>query len=384
METFWLFLICSALFALNYFITKKYGLKKVEYEIHFEEDKRVEGEEIHIVERIYNGKILPLPWVKSEFEISSYFFMENAKNYVVGDKLRYISIFFLLPYQQIIRRHTFTVTKRGFYKLDKIFLITGDLFGLATADNCYYVNDTLVVYPAFIDLKKYLIPRSSLAGENVVKRHFYEDIFHFAGIREYQSYDTFNRINWNVTAKHNTLMVNKYEYTSSGDALIVLNIQSSEYERKEVFNKNAIELGIKIAASLAKECLNSSMPVGFVCNGIDEQTNEPMQMLMPSQDITQLVKICETLARIRIQINEYIETLLYNILHSYNFGELFIITCFVNKEMEEFIRTFSQQGLKITFIMLEYDERVFELEADNVRIFLANDICNSAPYSRAS
>lgn len=89
----------------------------------------------------------------------------------------------------------------------------------------------------------------------MIKRHYYEDIFHFAGIREYQSFDSFNRINWNATAKYNTLMVNKYEYTSSGDALILLNVQSSEYERKEVFNKNAIELGIKIAASLTKRML---------------------------------------------------------------------------------------------------------------------------------
>jgi len=92
METFWLFLICSILFALNFFVTKRYGLKNVEYEIYFEEVKSSEGQEIHIVERIYNGKILPLPWVKSEFEISSSFFMENSKNYVVGDKLRYTNL----------------------------------------------------------------------------------------------------------------------------------------------------------------------------------------------------------------------------------------------------------------------------------------------------
>jgi len=373
METFWLFLICALLFGLNLIITKRYGLKNVEYEIYFEEEKIVEGEQIHIVERIYNGKILPLAWVKSEFEISSYFFMENAKNYVVGDKLRYISLFFLLPFQQIIRRHTFTVTKRGYYKLDKIFLITGDLFGLATSDRCYYVNRSAIVYPAFLDLKKHIAPRSSLSGENLVRRHFYEDIFHFAGIREYQSYDTFNRINWNISAKYNTLMVNKYEYTSSGDALIILNVQSSEFERKQVLNKNIIEFGIKLCASIAKECLDSSMPVGFVCNGIDEITNTPMEIIMPSQDINQIVKICDILARIKLQVDQYIETLLYDILRSYNFNELFLITCFINKETEDLIRTYSQYGLKITLIMIDHDEKASNLESENVRIFWAKE-----------
>jgi len=371
METFWLFIICSLLFALNFFITKKFGLKSVEYEIHFEENKKSEGDEIHIIERIYNGKILPLPWVKSEFEVSAFFFMENAKNYVVGDKLRYISIFFLLPYQQIVRRHRFVATKRGFYKLDKIYLVTGDLFGLSTDDRCYYVNSNITIYPAFLDLKKHLLPRSSLSGEVVVKRHYYEDIFHFAGIREYQSFDSFNRINWNATAKYNTLMVNKYEYTSSGEALILLNVQSSEYERKEVFNKNAIEFGIKIAASLAKECLDAYIPVGFVCNGVDEETLQPLEILLPSQDSNQLLKILETLAHIKIQVNEYFEVLLYQVLRSYNFRELFIITSFVNKEMEDSILLYSSLGVKFTIILLEYNDKALNLESENVRIFLA-------------
>ncbi|WP_271628789.1 DUF58 domain-containing protein [Caldicellulosiruptor sp. DIB 104C] len=374
METFWLFLICSILFALNFFVTKRYGLKNVEYEIYFEEEKSSEGQEIHIVERIYNGKILPLPWVKSEFEISSSFFMENSKNYVVGDKLRYISIFFLLPYQQIVRRHKFVATKRGFYKLDKIYLVTGDLFGLATADRCYYVSDTLTVYPAFLDLQKHLLPRSSLSGETITKRHYYEDIFHFAGIREYQSHDAFNRINWNATAKYNTLMVNKYEYTSSGDAIILLNVQSSEYERKEVFNKNIIEFGIKIAASLANECLKASTPVGFACNSLDEETGQPLEILLPSQDANQLLKVCEALAHVKIQVNQYFEVLLYDVLRSYNFRELFIITCFVNKEMEECIRLYSSFGIKFTLIMLEHDPHAFDLESENVRVFLAKEI----------
>lgn len=371
METFWLFIICSILFALNFFVTKKLGLKNVEYEIYFEETTKSEGEEIHIVERIYNGKILPLPWVKSEFEVSSSFFMENAKNYVVGDKLRYISIFFLLPYQQIVRRHRFVATKRGFYKLDKIYLVTGDLFGLSTDDKCYYVNSAITIYPSFLDLHKHIFPRSSLSGEVVVKRHYYEDIFHFAGIREYQSNDSFNRINWNATAKHNTLMVNKYEYTSSGDALILLNIQSSEYERKEVFNKDAIEFGIKIAASLAKECLDAHIPVGFACNGIDEETSLPLEILLPSQEQNQLLKILEVLAHIKIQMNEYFESLLYQVLRSYNFRELFIITSFVNSEMKEAIFLYSSLGVKFTIILLEHDLKTLDIESENVRIFLA-------------
>lgn len=98
MEIFWLFIICFLLFVLNFFVIKKFGLKNVEYEIYFEENKKIEGDEIYIVERIYNGKILLFLWVKFEFEVLVFFFMENVKNYVVGDKLRYISIFFFLFY----------------------------------------------------------------------------------------------------------------------------------------------------------------------------------------------------------------------------------------------------------------------------------------------
>lgn len=93
--------------------------------------------------------------------------------------------------------------------------------------------------------------------------------------------------------------------------------------------------------------------------------------MLPSQDSNQLLKILETLAHIKIQVNEYFEALLYQVLRSYNFRELFIITSFVNKEMEDSILLYSSLGVKFTIILLEYDEKPFKLESENVRIFLA-------------
>ncbi|MEZ0537492.1 DUF58 domain-containing protein [Caldicellulosiruptoraceae bacterium PP1] len=367
MGSFWLLIIFLVLFSLNIYIIKCHSLSNINYDIYFEEKTLYEGEKIHIIEKIYNGKLLPLPWVKSEFEISSNFLMDDGKNYVIRDKLRYTSIFFLLPFQQIIRKHSFIATKRGFYKLDKVFLVTGDLFGLTTSDKVFYFNSSVVVYPQIININNYVKPRSSLIGETIVKRFLVEDNFHFAGIREYQTYDSFNRINWNYSAKSGTLLVNKYEYTSSGDAIIILNVQSNEFERKDVLDKSVIEFGIKVCASLAKDLIQSGISVGFATNAKNEETQEAIDYIFPSRESLQIIKIFEILARIKIEITEYIETLFYNILKTQSYKEVVLITCFINKEIEEYIRIFSQKGIRFTILLLKYyDKKEIELPYTNI------------------
>lgn len=371
MSTFWLFIICTIVFAFNYIVVKRFGLKNVSYDIAFEEKVIVEGEKFHIKEKIYNGKLMLLPWVKSEFEISANLLMDTGKNFIVGDKLRYTSIFFLLPFQQIIRRHSFVATKRGFYTLDKVFLVTGDLFGIATNDRCYYFNSTMVVYPALIDLKKYVHPRSSLIGETIVKRFFMEDIFHFSGIREYQTNDPFNRINWNYTAKHTSLMVNKYEYTSSGDAIIILNVQTHEFERKKVLEPDKIEFGIKFAASLSKYLIENNMPVGFASNSINEETNAPLEVVSPSREAVQIIKIMETLARIKLEISSYIEVLFYQILRANAYKEVILITCFLNRELQAYIQDFKKRGIKFSVVLLDSNHKANLVEDDSISIYYA-------------
>lgn len=89
----------------------------------------------------------------------------------------------------------------------------------------------------------------------------------FSGIREYMPGDALNRIHWKATASRNRLMVKKNDFTANLKTAVVLNIQSRDSEPDEVIDKEYIEFGIKVAATVFDKALKEGLPLSFSTNG---------------------------------------------------------------------------------------------------------------------
>lgn len=87
----------------------------------------------------------------------------------------------------------------------------------------------------------------------------------FKGIREYQPYDSFRKINFNASARAGEWMVNTQDPTVSQTIHILLNMEkgTSHYEAW------LYEQSIRLAASLAAQYEEDGVPVSLYCNGQD-------------------------------------------------------------------------------------------------------------------
>ena len=131
--------------------------------------------------------------------------------------------------------------KRGVYTIDRVILITTDLFGMASRSNTYHVGATLTVLPEGADLSADFDAAQKLSGDVIVRRHYIDDPFYRAGIKEYSPRDPINRILWPATAKTGKLMVHNNQFSADQDLLVILNVQSRAYERDTVIDTEKIE-----------------------------------------------------------------------------------------------------------------------------------------------
>jgi uncharacterized protein (DUF58 family) len=130
-----------------------------------------------------------------------------------------------------------------------------------------------------------------------------------SGVREYFPGDSFNRIHWPSTARHDRLIVKEFELDPTADVWLFLDMQSGVqadqlWEEQQVglppllptrptLAPSTEEYIVTIGASLAKHFLARNRAVGVVAY------SQRREVLAPDRGERQLTKVMEMLAVIR-------------------------------------------------------------------------------------
>lgn len=280
MQLTWLLINTAVLLGLISFLYKRAALKHVEYERHFSTKAAFQGEEVEMVERIVNRKLLPLPWVRLESMMAQGLVFGAQSNLDIrsGERFQnHISLFSLLPYRQIVRRHKVLCAKRGFYRFDSATMTAGDPVGLNQPTMRFPLSLTLTVYPEVIPYEELPLPSHSWLGDLAVRRWIVEDPFLTAGTREYRSGDTLRLVNWKATARAGNLQVHKRDYPADHRLVICLNLEIHEKMWKTVIDPERIERAIQYAASVAVYAISRGIDTGFLSNGWQaDEMNAPI------------------------------------------------------------------------------------------------------------
>lgn len=109
-------------------------------------------------------------------------------------------------------------TTRGAYEFGKLHVyISTPFLGLLQRKVTNDIQETVAVYPSFIQMKKYEMQvfsqTASLSGIRRVREIGEND--EFEHIRNYAQGDNIKSINWRATSRRNELMVNQYENSKS-------------------------------------------------------------------------------------------------------------------------------------------------------------------------
>lgn len=243
----------------------------LEADIKFSTDTAYPGEEVHMYEVITNRKKLPVPVlnIKIRMDRRLHFDGEDA-NASVSDYSYKNDVFCIHGNQRITRTIPITCMQRGVFRIDFFELVSNGIFMGDILHKSQGCDAGLVVFPKPVNTEQVDIVYKRLMGDVLINRRLYEDPFEFAGIREYQPFDTMNSINWKATARSMDLKVNVHGNTSSQKVVILLNLEN---EGMTVMSKLQ-EYSISIAASLANMLLKKGVSVSLITNGCDMESKQ--------------------------------------------------------------------------------------------------------------
>ncbi len=200
---------------------------------------------------------------------------------------------------------------RGEFRLGPMSIISGDPFGLFIAPRKLAATSRVVVYPATVPISRFELPMGVLSGGDAERRRAQFITTNAAGVREYVTGDSFNRIHWASSARKDRLMVKEFEIDPQADIWLFVDFSiASLVEEPTVrrLNGNGAvipvgtgippsteEYGVIIASSLAQHFVEAERALGFVAYVPHREVYQP------ERGNRQLLRILETLAVARSQ-----------------------------------------------------------------------------------
>jgi len=334
-------------------IYKKRILPNIVYDCHFNKQEVFEGDSLEIVETVMNPSNLLVPGIKAEITTSNHLEFANEEC-VLNDKNRSLASVFSVGKKKKITRHwKVKCNRRGIYKIEDTSIVGSDLFGAYKYSTVKRVKSDLIVLPKALDIEEYLQRANDIQGDHIVKRFILQDPFVIAGVREYTFDDPMNRIHWGITASQGKLMVRNNEATAKKSTTILLNIQVSEDQLKEISRDLRVELGIQIAAGQLNKTLNESTPVRLLANGFaDEEGHELVSEEMWGK--SQVHDLMILLARLNEIYSEHFDHFVMKYKDTIFTTEIIMITCYLDERTIAFIREKEGQGIIVKVYLLTY------------------------------
>lgn len=198
---------------------------------------------------------------------------------------------------------------RGEFQLGPMTFISGDPFGLFSMPRRVNATSRIVVYPATVPVHHFDLPTGVLSGGDAQRQRTHVVTTNAAGIREYASGDSFNRIHWKSSARRDALMVKEFELDPLVDIWLFVDFDAAALvEDASVRRINDVgpviaaspfvppsseEYAVVAAASLAQYFLTNERAVGYAAYAPHRIVHQP------ERGPRQLNRILEALAPAR-------------------------------------------------------------------------------------
>lgn len=330
-----------------------FSFHKLDYKCDFSVNEAHEGDSIYLVEIVHNGKLLPVPWLKVDIHTSRWLDFAGSCSSVAQDDRRVTSSFTLRSYQKITRKWKLKCLKRGVFTTENVTLVSGDLLNFHISSVPREINTSLMVYPEIINIEGMFIPVNLVQGDRVVNRWIVDDPFIVAGARDYTAGDPVNRIHWLASARTGKLMVKKNEYTSQNSLSVLLNMQSQLYEHADIINREIVEIGIKVTATLFDRALKEGMSVRFGTNGCVRSGDRQAIFTGDAANKEHISELFKILARLIMKNNMDFENFMHDILPDMENTEIIIVTAYLSKKICELADLMAALGNAVSIVLLD-------------------------------
>ncbi len=248
-------------------------------------------------------------------------------------------------YGQTTWRRKHVCIRRGLYRIGPTTLHTSDIFGLyrlAIHDN---KQTSILITPPVVPLPNIEIASGGRTGDGRLTKGILEQSVAVSTVRDYLPQDPLHHIHWPITAKRGELTTRVFDNTPTGNWWIIQDMNKAVLVGDE--DKNTLEIGIILSASLANKGIQSGKAVGFIAS------NQQRSWIPPQPAGDQTMKILHKLA-----ISEAgeisLEVLLQKSRTSFHqTASLIIITPDISTDWLESLLWLKAKGLIPTVLLLD-------------------------------
>ncbi len=330
----------------------RFGMRGFSYQRGFSQTAANEGDRVEFVEVIRNRSILFLPWVRVETRIPQSFGFSTREEVEIRGGHFHRSVFTLMPYSQVTRRHQIVLNRRGHYQLKQASITAGDLLGLRLTSRDVEAPTEIFVYPAFLPEDQAAFPSSKAQGDVSVRRWIQPDPFLVNGIRGYRSGDPERDIHWAATARLGELQVKTHDFTSDPRLMVLVNGQKTESQWGDLmdYEQAQIEYAISMAASMCVYALRQGMEAGFAANmPLDEGTD--CACMLPSRGAAWEDALLRAYAALRIQLLRSFPTFMEQLPRMTGM-DIVILSCYDSDEIRRQMTQLEHLGNSVTLRLL--------------------------------
>lgn len=223
------------------------------------------GESVTVQVVVHNSRRYAIPWLVLEDSVPLSALAQRPP--AIKLKKRRFSILRLAAGKDYTLDYRVRFDRRGYYQIGPLLVETGDVFGLHRRYRVLAEPAYILVLPKVIPLTGYDVASRRPIGEVTMTHRLFEDPTRIAGVREYQTGDPLNRVNWRATARTGTLQCKVYEPSCMAGASLLLDFHADCYPaRSEPYRS---DLAISTAVALANAVYLLGQPVGIFSNGRD-------------------------------------------------------------------------------------------------------------------
>lgn len=227
------------------------------------------GDEVSLVLRIENRKLLPLPRLEVDDEVPEQGvtihggYLETS---VKPLRMILVNTLSLWALQRVMRRYRVRCVERGVYAFGPLRVESGDPFGLLTRQTAVGEITRLLVYPLVVPLERLGLPARAPFGDCAAPRRLVEDPLRTAGVRPYVIGDEPRRIHWKATARSGQLQSRVYEPTAHHT--LVLFVDARTFDNPVLgYDPPLLELALCAAASIATWAIEQGYALGLYATG---------------------------------------------------------------------------------------------------------------------
>ena len=191
---------------------------------------------------------------------------------------------------------------RGLNTIGSLTMISTDPAGLLRLECTVGTPQSILVYPATIELSRAVVQGQAIAGELGGAGQLMGQSPVASMVRQYAPGDSLTHIHWPTTARLERLMTKEFEGAGTNEIWLILDLQ--EAVQAGTGEESTEEYGIVIAASLARSLIQAGHAVGLIVQG------DQFYRLSPSNDPNHIWALLESLALVKAKGRTPLPTLI--------------------------------------------------------------------------